>query len=124
MPDAPPRIDGISAVTFFTADMAQAVAFYEAAGFTLRYGGASADFTSFHAGAGYVNLMRGEPAERPWGRVVIYVSDVDAMFRRVRAAGLAPTTDPADAPWGERYFHLRDPDGNELSFARPIKQGA
>jgi uncharacterized glyoxalase superfamily protein PhnB len=25
---------------------------------------------------------------------------------------------PTDAPWGERYFHLRDPDGHELSFAK------
>ena len=25
---------------------------------------------------------------------------------------------PADAPWGERYFHVLDPDGHELSFAR------
>ncbi|MGH8701888.1 MAG: VOC family protein, partial [Burkholderiales bacterium] len=27
---------------------------------------------------------------------------------------------PADAPWGERYFHISDPDGHELSFARPL----
>ena len=27
--------------------------------------------------------------------------------------------DPRDAPWGERYFHMRDPDGHELSSARP-----
>jgi hypothetical protein len=27
---------------------------------------------------------------------------------------------PQDASWGERYFHLPDPDGHELSFARPI----
>jgi uncharacterized glyoxalase superfamily protein PhnB len=27
---------------------------------------------------------------------------------------------PSDAPWGERYFHIRDPDGHELSFARRL----
>ncbi len=27
---------------------------------------------------------------------------------------------PRDASWGERYFHMRDPDGHELSFARPL----
>jgi len=27
---------------------------------------------------------------------------------------------PADAPWGERYFHILDPDGHELSFARRL----
>jgi uncharacterized glyoxalase superfamily protein PhnB len=24
---------------------------------------------------------------------------------------------PADAIWGERYFHITDPDGHEISFA-------
>jgi uncharacterized glyoxalase superfamily protein PhnB len=55
-----------------------------------------------------------------WGRVVLWVDDVDAMHRRALAAGFAPETSPMDAPWGERYFHIRDPDGHELSFARPL----
>jgi len=32
---------------------------------------------------------------------------------------LAPEA-PLNASWGERYFHLHDPDGHELSFARPL----
>ena len=28
---------------------------------------------------------------------------------------------PQDASWGERYFHMRDPDGHELSFAPPLR---
>jgi hypothetical protein len=32
-----------------------------------------------------------------------------------------PTTAPRDAEWGERFFHLMDPDGHELSFARPLR---
>jgi hypothetical protein len=24
---------------------------------------------------------------------------------------------------GERFFHITDPDGHELSFARPLKRG-
>jgi uncharacterized glyoxalase superfamily protein PhnB len=27
---------------------------------------------------------------------------------------------PADAPWGERYFHVQDPAGHEVSIARPL----
>jgi hypothetical protein len=27
---------------------------------------------------------------------------------------------PQDASWGERYFHISDPDGHELSFPHPI----
>ncbi|MBA1145710.1 VOC family protein [Ectothiorhodospiraceae bacterium WFHF3C12] len=114
------NFDGISAVTVFTVDMAVAVSFYRALGFELRYGGEAAPFTSFHVGSGFLNLMRGDPPGRLWGRTIIHVSDVDAMYRRAVDAGLSPEAAPADAPWGERYFHIQDPDGNELSFARPL----
>lgn len=113
-------LEQISAVTLFTADMARAVAFYDALGFPLAHGGTDADFTSFRVGPGFVNLARGRPPAALWGRTIIHVADVDAMYRRVRAAGFATETEPADAPWGERYFHVRDPDGHELSFARPL----
>lgn len=116
-----PWLEGISAVTLFTADMARAVRFYRELGFSLRYGGESSDFTSFHVGPGYLNLAFGRPPERLWGRIIIHVSDVDAMHERIRAAGIRTETAPADAPWDERYFHVRDPDGHELSFARPLR---
>jgi catechol 2,3-dioxygenase-like lactoylglutathione lyase family enzyme len=114
-------VESISAVTLVTADMARAVAFYEDLGFRMRYGGGDADFTSFTVGDGYLNLQAGARADRAiWGRIVLWVDDVDAMCARAVAAGYRPETSPADAPWGERYFHLRDPDGHELSFARPL----
>ena len=117
-------IECISAVTVFVADMARTVRFYTALGFPLIYGGEDAPFSSFRAGTGYINVARGQPPGTLWGRAILYVSDVDAMHRRALAAGYTPAMAPADAPWGERYFHLRDPDGNELSFARPLAGGA
>ena len=45
---------------------------------------------------------------------------MDALYERARSAGLEPQAPPRDAEWGERYFHLRDPDGHELSFAAPL----
>jgi uncharacterized glyoxalase superfamily protein PhnB len=33
---------------------------------------------------------------------------------------LQPQSPPHDATWGERYFHVSDPDGHELSFATPL----
>jgi catechol 2,3-dioxygenase-like lactoylglutathione lyase family enzyme len=115
-------IESLSAVTFVTADMASAVLFYEALGFEKIYGGETADFTSYRAGTGFLNLgLRTESGEiGGWGRAVFYVSDVDAMHARAVEAGFTPEFAPRDAPWGERYFHLRDPDGHELSFARPL----
>jgi uncharacterized glyoxalase superfamily protein PhnB len=52
--------------------------------------------------------------------VIFHVDDVDAVYRRAVAAGLTPDSRPANAAWGERYFHLTDPDGHELSFAKPL----
>jgi catechol 2,3-dioxygenase-like lactoylglutathione lyase family enzyme len=115
-------IESISAVTLLTVDMVEAVAFYQVLGFHLLYGGQEAHFTSFRVGTGYLNLQL-DPVGSPrglWGRVVLWVDDVDAMYRRALMAGFDPETSPADAPWGERYFHIHDPDGHELSFARPL----
>ena len=127
MQDEPeePIVESISAITLATHDMARAVRFYRALGFRLRYGGEQAVFTSFHLGVGYLNLIA-EPPERRWswwGRVILYVSDVDALHARALANGFQPQMAPSDAPWGERYFHLTDPDGHELSFARPLRHG-
>ena len=119
---AAPQIESISAVTLATHDMARAVRFYSALGFSIRYGGASASFTSFHAGAGYLNLIAA-PKDRRWswwGRVIFYASDVDGMYRHAVTHGLQPQFAPCDAEWGERYFHITDPDGHELSFAIPV----
>jgi catechol 2,3-dioxygenase-like lactoylglutathione lyase family enzyme len=116
-------VESISAVTLLTANMAEAVAFYEALGFHLLYGGEKEPFTSFRVGAGYLNLqlnVEGSPEREVWGRVVLWVDDVDAMYARAITAGFRPDTSPADAPWGERYFHIHDPSGHELSFARPL----
>jgi catechol 2,3-dioxygenase-like lactoylglutathione lyase family enzyme len=102
--------------------MGRAVRFYRALGFSVLYGGEAASFTSFEAGASYLNLIAA-PAERRWawwGRAIFHVDDVDAFYARACAQGLAPEKGPEDAPWGERYFHISDPDGHELSFARPI----
>jgi catechol 2,3-dioxygenase-like lactoylglutathione lyase family enzyme len=118
---APPRIEALSAITLATHDMARAVSFYEALGFERSYGGPQEAFTSYAFGTSYLNLIADTRGPiHWWGRVIIHVSDVDAMYRRALAAGLTPEAAPADASWGERYFHLTDPDGHELSFARRL----
>jgi catechol 2,3-dioxygenase-like lactoylglutathione lyase family enzyme len=124
--DAPAEapVERLDAVTLAVTDMARSVAFYENLGFGRASGGGGAAFTTLRAGPGFLNLQHqpaGPNQGGRWGRVIFFVDDVDAMHRRAVAAGLHPETAPADAPWGERYFHLRDPDGHELSFARPIR---
>ncbi|MGD2064061.1 MAG: VOC family protein [Nitrospirota bacterium] len=120
--ESAPAIEALSAVTLATGDMRRTVRFYRALGFELLYGGEAATFTSFRVGGGFLNLIAQPPAPAGcwWGRVIFHVADVDALYRTAVALGLTPEAPPRDASWGERYFHLRDPDGHELSFARPI----
>ncbi len=122
MVDGGGPVERISAVTLRCSDMAASVAFYEALGFTTLDGGPGDEFTSLAVGSGYLNLQLGGPGavDGAWGRIVFWVDDVDAMFARAVTTGCAPLTEPTDAPWRERYFHVRDPDGHELSFARPL----
>ena len=116
-----PVIDGLSAITLSTHDMRSAVRFYQALGFSLLHGGENEPFTSFAAGVSFLNLtVETHGPINWWGRVIIYVSDVDAMHRKALTAGFTPESAPSDAPWNERYFHIKDPDGHELSFARPL----
>lgn len=116
----PMRID---AITFRVADMAASVAFYEALGFNLIFGGASEPFSTLTGDDCYVNLTApaaGEQISPEWGRVIFHVDDVDALHAQALAAGLVPRAAPRDAPWGERMFPINDPDGHDLSFAKRL----
>src|SRR5229473_6595311 len=105
----------ISAVTFAVRDMARSVEFYKKLGFELLYGGEHAPFSSMKAGEAFVNLSADRRYEhRWWGRVIFRVDDVDAHYRALQAQGLEPEP-PQDAPWRERFFHVIDPDGHEIS---------
>lgn len=117
-------VQRISAITLAVQNMARSVEFYQHhVGLRLLYGGDTASFSSFAVGDGYLNLVLASDKDWSWwGRVILYVDDVDAMYQRLVDAGLSPSTTPEDARWGERYFHINDPDGHELSFAKPLHQ--
>jgi len=66
-----------------------------------------------------LNLEQGHSVT-DWGRLILYVADVDAIWAYLWEKGFHPES-AQDAPWGERYFHMPDPDGHELSFARPLR---
>lgn len=116
-------VQHISAVTLAVRHMSKAVDFYQAkVGLELRYRGPTASFTSFIVGEGYLNLILVTEGEWSWwGRLILHVDDVDAIYDRLVGAGLFPDSTPQDATWGERYFHITDPDGHELSFAKLIR---
>jgi catechol 2,3-dioxygenase-like lactoylglutathione lyase family enzyme len=115
-------IESISAVTLATHDMDRSVAFYEALGFALHYGGSTAEFTTFRTGAAFLNLIKQDARVTWswWGRIIFQVGDVDAFYQEILDRGFKPEAPPRDAEWGERYFQLIDPDGHELSFMHPL----
>jgi len=125
----------INALTLCTCNMQRSCDFYSKLGLTATFGGPDDAFTTFSANAPvtaannalHINLVLSEAYEpaapQPgvaggWGRAVIFVDDVDALHMQLADEGIA-APEPRDAPWGERYFHLLDPDGHELSFATP-----
>jgi catechol 2,3-dioxygenase-like lactoylglutathione lyase family enzyme len=114
--------ENLSAVTLTVAEMGRSVRFYTALGFDLLYGGEGASFTSFSVGGSFLNLDldAGFAGANGWGRAIFHVSDVDAVYERALAAGLQPSMSPRDATWGDRYFHILDPDGHEISIAKPL----
>jgi catechol 2,3-dioxygenase-like lactoylglutathione lyase family enzyme len=116
-------IQNISAVTFHVKNMKAAVQFYrDVLGMELLYGGEGAHFSSLRpkdAQSAILNLQEREPMSG-WGRLIFHVADVDACWRHLKERGFQPEA-PCDASWNERYFHISDPDGHELSFAPPLK---
>jgi catechol 2,3-dioxygenase-like lactoylglutathione lyase family enzyme len=116
-----PTIEKISAVTFRVVNMKTSVQFYRnRLGMELLYGGERASFSSLRTNdseSAILNLERGDTVSR-WGRLIFHVTDVDAFWKHLKEKGYDPEI-PRNASWGERYFHMLDPDGHELSFARP-----
>ena len=47
----------------------------------------------------------------------VEVSDVQELFAEFQERGVEFTQTPAKQPWGGTDFHVRDPDGNVISFA-------
>ena len=111
----------INAITLATADMRASVDFWLIPCQGIAFGGADAPFTTLRLGTNFVKLMAAEH-DNPgfWGRIIFHVPSPDRLHAAFDEAGYRSLTEPADAPWGERYFHIRDPAGHELSFARRL----
>ena len=115
------KIQHRTAVNLAVQDMARSVDFYRKLGLELLYGGEHASFTAFRASEGYINLRPiSSQAVRRLSRVIVLVEEVDSLYSKLKESGLEPES-PRDGDWGERFFHLKDPDGHELSFAQLLR---
>lgn len=118
------HVDSISAITLVTADMAASVAFYGVLNAEVVFGGSDSSFTTLKMNdEQFLNLQFDATwvlPERVWGRFILWVDNVDAMYNAFITAGFTPLMAPSDAVWGERYFHILDPAGHEVSIARRL----
>jgi catechol 2,3-dioxygenase-like lactoylglutathione lyase family enzyme len=131
----------ISAVTLIIKNMQRSCNFYsQIPGFKLVYGGSPIDsFTTYQIGKdnpplylilelnAVSNSNHNEHNKRHFGRIIFNTEDVDELYSYLKSkAGISNIVlfenEPMDAPWGERYFHIREPDGYQLSFAKPMEK--
>jgi len=64
---------------------------------------------------------------RNFGRIIFYSEHVDELYSQFKNDAsiselISFENEPRDALWGERFFHIRDPDDYELSFAMSIRK--
>jgi catechol 2,3-dioxygenase-like lactoylglutathione lyase family enzyme len=131
-------VNKISAVTLLIKDMGRSCNFYsKIPGFKLAYGGSHDDFfTTYEIGENtsfYLNLelfkLNGNSKyeySKNLVKIILHTDDVDKLYYYFKNDPIISNlisfeNEPTDASWGERYFHIRDPDGYLLSFARLIK---
>ena len=109
------------------------------------YGGSLTDsFTTYEVGSAqskiipktYLNLELASPistgyniedCRKDFGRIIFHTEDVDKLYSYLKnsrdlSKAILFEDEPRDATWGERYFHIRDPDGYQLSFAKPLEK--
>ena len=132
------EVNRISAVTLIIKNMERSCSFYsQIPGFKLTYGETSNDsFTTYQIGRynniTFLNLELkklpshdNENISNNFGRIIFYTDDVDRLYTYFKTNKtifnlIRLENEPVDAPWNERYFHIREPDGYQLSFAPSI----
>ena len=129
-------VRGIDNIGLCARDLARSVAFYETLGFSEAY----RNDRGVMLAAGTVQLflfVARCPDAPPVGRelglfanppgidhISLAVSDVDALYARLRQAGVVFGGRPEDQSWGARMVGLKDPDGNNLYLLRRLQKPA
>ena len=116
-----------STPTLPVLDLAEAVAFYERAGFGVRVyeeddqePGGGFGFVDFDGQSVFdLDVTEMDP-ERNGAGCYLIVPDADAWHARMDAGGL-PVSAIEDRPWGMREFTLTDPFGNNIRIGRGLE---
>jgi catechol 2,3-dioxygenase-like lactoylglutathione lyase family enzyme len=120
---------GITAITLFVEDLAQARRFYESV-FQLPVHFEDPSSVVFRFGTTVVNLLAvteapelvapavvGGPEAGIRFQLTLEVDDVDAVCARLAERGVRLLNGPMDRPWGIRTASFRDPAGHVWEIA-------
>lgn len=117
------RLGVVSTPTLPVTDLAEAIGFYERAGFGVRVyedaGGQPGGFAfvDFDGQSVFdLDVADIDPARNGAGCYLV-VPDVDCWHERMTAAGV-PVTAIADQPWDMREFSVTDPSGNHVRIGQ------
>ena len=134
------KVHKISAVTLIIKNMERSCNFYsEIPGFKLVYGGSPDDtFTTYEIGEDVpkmclnfeLNITNNchtdnERKIQHFGRIIFHTEDVDKLYSYFKSNKcisklISFENELTNAARSERYFHIREPDGYQLSFAKPF----
>ncbi len=120
---------GITAITLFVEDLAQARRFYESV-FELPVHFEDSSSVVFRFGTTVVDLLAvteapelvapaavGGPEAGTRFQLTLEVDDVDAVCARLAERGVRLLNGPMDRPWGIRTASFRDPAGHVWEIA-------
>ena len=119
-------IKGVDNIGICTTDVARAVAFYQRLGFSEAYRndrGVMMAVGDVHLFIFATRQSSPPPVARELGlfgnppgidHISFAVTDVDALYSTLQAAGVTFGGPPEDQSWGARMVAFKDPDGNNL----------
>jgi len=127
-------VRGIDNIGICASNPARSVAFYETLGFSEAYRNDRG--VMLVAGTVQLFLFAARPSDAPLvGRelglfgnppgidhISLAVGDIDALYGKLRKAGVVFGGPPKDQPWGARMVGLKDPDGNNLYLLQRLQR--
>jgi catechol 2,3-dioxygenase-like lactoylglutathione lyase family enzyme len=80
----------------------------------------AADFSS-----NKFNVREKTKGHENFGRIIFHTENVDRLYSYMKhdeyiSKSIVFENEPTNASWGERFFHIREPNGYQLSFAQPL----
>jgi catechol 2,3-dioxygenase-like lactoylglutathione lyase family enzyme len=81
----------------------------------------AADFSSNNK----FNVREKTKGRENFGRIIFHTENVDRLYSYMKhdeyiSKSIVFENEPTNASWGERFFHIREPNGYQLSFAQPL----